>query len=51
MFDDPTLEGVASHPEERRGIDNGAGPVERLDAQHPLDRGKVEGFNEEGHAV
>jgi len=51
MLDDPTLERVTSHPEERSSIDNGAGRVERFDAELPLDDGKVKGLDDQGHVV
>jgi len=53
VLDDPTAEGVASHPEEHSGIDNRARRLECFDTEHPLGRGQVEGtnFDDEGHAA
>jgi len=53
VLEDPTLDGVASYPEEHSGIDDRARRLECFDAEYPLDRGQVEGvnFDDEGHDV
>ena len=51
MLDDPTLERVTGHPEELRSIDDGVGRLERFDAERPLDRGKIEGLDDDAHAA